>query len=294
MQQFIQPTVKPGTLIAFGLGYSAQALSQRLMQRDWQCIGTVRQAEKAERLMAAHPELTVFSGEENSALPEGAHWLISAPPGETGCPIFAKYSAQAKTAATITYLSTTGVYGDLEGGWAFEWSRLAPQSERAKRRVLAERQWQETGRPFRTVRLPGIYGPGRSLFDRLRAGTARRIVKPGQVFSRIHVDDIATGLEAMMVRPAGLGVFHLCDDLPAPPQDVAAYAAHLLDMPAPPEIDFDTADLSPMGRSFYAECKRVSNARAKSALGWFPVYKDYKTGLKDILETERRRRAATD
>ena len=280
-------TMQQSLLFAFGLGYSAEALSRRLLARGWHCGGTVRSAEKATALQAGGLDVHVFDGGTMvPEVPAGAHWLISAPPGEDGCPVFSGFKDQAETAATITYLSTTGVYGDLGGGWAFEWTQVAPGSIRAQRRVMTEEQWQSTGRPFRTVRLPGIYGPGRSPLDRVRAGKAQRIIKPGQVFSRVHVDDIATGLEAMMLRPEVTGVFHLCDDGPAPPQDVTAFAAELLKLPVPDAVDFETADLSAMARSFYAECKRVSNARAKSALGWFPKYPDYRAGLTAILESE--------
>jgi nucleoside-diphosphate-sugar epimerase len=191
----------------------------------------------------------------------------------------------------VTYLSTTGVYGDLGGGWAFEWSEPTPQSRRAKARALAEDQWRAaTGGRVRIVRLPGIYGPGRSAFDRLREGTARRIVKPGQVFSRVHVDDIASGLLALHQRPEAAeqagGVFHLCDDEPAPPQDVIAHAAELLGMAPPPEIPIEEAGLSAMAASFYAECKRISNARTKAALNWRPKYPTYREGLAAILAGE--------
>jgi nucleoside-diphosphate-sugar epimerase len=138
----------------------------------------------------------------------------------------------------------------------------------------------------RIVRLPGIYGPGRSPFGKLRNGKAHRAVKPGQVFSRVHVDDIARGLEALFDRPHLYGVFHLCDDLPAPPQDVTAFAANLLQMTPPPEVPFEAAGLSPMAKSFYAECKRVSNARAKAALGWRPLYPTYREGLRAVLAAE--------
>lgn len=278
------------TLFAFGLGYSAQALARRLSAHGWRCGGTVRSAAKATSLTETFGQVDVFDDSKAVPVPvpEGAHWLISVPPGEIGCPVFATFEGQAHKAASITYLSTTGVYGDLKGNWAFEWTPVAPRSNRAKARVLAETQWAGTGRPFRTVRLPGIYGPGRSPFTRIKSGKARRIIKAGQVFSRVHVDDIASGLEAMMLRPEALGVFHLCDDAPAPPQDVTAYAAALMGVPAPEPISFEQAELSPMARSFYAECKRVSNARTKSALDWFPVYKTYESGLKQVLETERK------
>lgn len=279
-------TMQQPQLFAFGLGYSAQALARRLAAKGWTCGGTVRSAEKAARLREQGIDAHVFDGGEACQVPEGAHWLVSAPPGDDGCPIFAGFGAQAARAATITYLSTTGVYGDLDGGWAFEWTPVNPGSERSERRVLAEDQWRSPGRPFRTVRLPGIYGPGRSPFERIRDGSAQRIIKAGQVFSRVHVDDIASGLEAMMERPEALGVFHLCDDAPAPPQDVTAFAAELLGAEMPEAVDFEAADMSAMARSFYAECKRVSNARAKSALAWFPQYPDFRSGLGAVLAAE--------
>jgi len=274
-------------LFAFGLGYSAQVLATSLARRGWQCAGTVRTQEKADRLTAQGLAAYALNGPAPVPVLENAHWLISAPPGEKGCPIFAHFADQAHTARSITYLSTTGIYGDLQGGWAFEWTPPNPGSDRAKRRLIAETQWASTGRPLRIVRLPGIYGPGRSPFSRLRAGTAKRIIKPGQVFSRVHVDDIASGLEAMLTRPNTLGVFHLCDDVPVRPQDVITYAADLLGIPAPDAVDFETAEQSPMARSFYAECKRVSNARAKSALNWFPKYQGYRDGLAAVLAVEQ-------
>lgn len=287
MQQGMPTHITREHLFAFGFGYSAQTLADRLTKQNWICSGTVRSAEKAAALRARYGAVGVFDGVVGPPVQAGAHWLISVPPDEEGCPVYRAYQGQAHSAATLTYLSTTGIYGDLQGGWAFEWTPPNPGSERGKARALAERQWQGTGRPFRTVRLPGIYGPGRSPFARIRAGTAQRIIKPGQVFSRVHIDDIASGLEAMLERPQATGVFHLCDDAPAPPQDVTAYAAALLGEPAPEAVPFESADLSPMARSFYSECKRVSNARAKSALGWFPTYKTYETGLKQILDAER-------
>lgn len=274
------------SLFGFGLGYSAQALGRLLTARHWSVGGTVRSPQRAETLRTIGLKAHGFDALDPADIPPNCHWLISAPPDENGCPVFKQFGFHASSAKTITYLSTTGVYGDLHGGWAFEWTPVNPRSVRAERRVLAEEQWASTGQPFRTVRLPGIYGPGRSVFGRLRAGTARAIVKHGQVFSRVHVDDIASGLEAMMLRPDMTGVFHLCDDAPAPPHVVTEYAARLLGLDAPERVDFATADLSDMARSFYAECKRVSNARAKSALGWFPEYPTYKEGLSAVLAEE--------
>ena len=173
----------------------------------------------------------------------------------------------------------------------FETSRLAAQSPEAARRVAAERDWLEAGRGMgltvTVFRLPGIYGPGRSAFDRLRRREARRIASPGQVFSRIHVDDLAAGLEASIARPRPGGIYNLCDDEPAPNSDVVAYAAQLLGVAAPPEIMLAEAKLPPAALRFYAESKRVSNARAKAELGWRPAYPSYREGLRAVLESER-------
>ncbi|MEQ9504647.1 MAG: SDR family oxidoreductase [Hyphomonas sp.] len=275
-------------LFVFGLGYTATQLALRLKSAGWRVAGTVRSEEKAARLRANGIEAQVWAGDGPALVPDGAHWLITVPPDSEGCPTLRAVGGQAGTAASVTYLSTTGVYGDLRGGWAFEDSEVNPGSARAEARVRAETQWLDaTGGAARLVRLPGIYGPGRSPFERLRAGTAQRIVKPGQVFSRVHVDDIASGIEALLARPDAAGVFHLCDDLPAPPQDVTAFAAELLGVTVPPEVAIEDAALSAMAMSFYAECKRVSNARAKAALGWRPRYPTYREGLAAILDAER-------
>lgn len=278
-------TVQPSMLFVFGLGYSATQLVTALRDTGWQASGTVRSAEKAAGLRGSGVDVQVWSGQENLAVPPGAHWLITVPPDAEGCPAARWAQASGAVAASITYLSTTGVYGDLAGGWATEWQAVNPRTERAKNRVLAENQWRELSHgKVRIVRLPGIYGPGRSAFDRLRSGTAQQIIKPAQVFSRVHVEDIASGLQALLERPQALGVFHLCDELPAPPQDVMVCAAKMLGVLPPPEVAFEAAELSPMARSFYAECKRVSNGRAKAALGWRPAYPSYVEGLRAILQ----------
>ena len=274
------------SLFCFGLGYVAEKLACDIANEGWHVIGTVRTAEKAERFRTAGFDTVVFDGDGAVVPPDGSDWLISIPPGEAGCPAFQAAAGVAETARSITYLSTTGVYGDLNGGWVFEDTPLNSQSPRADKRVLAERQWSGVRPDVRLVRLPGIYGPGRSVFDRLRSGSARRIIKPGQVCSRAHRDDIASGLTAMLKQDAGCGVYHLTDDEPAPPQDVTAFGAELLGLPVPPDTPFDDADLSPMAQSFYAECKRVSNARTKAILGWLPAYPTYREGLRAILKGE--------
>ncbi|MEM1150989.1 MAG: SDR family NAD(P)-dependent oxidoreductase [Pseudomonadota bacterium] len=270
------------SLYCFGLGYSALQLADRLLALGWRVGGTVRTSEKADGLKDRGIAAETF---QNHAMPPpDSDWLISIPPSEAGCPAFLSAGHGADTARSITYLSTTGVYGDLGGRWAYEWSPVNPLSDRARNRVIAEDQWRGTGRRLSIVRLPGIYGPGRSSLDRVREGNARRIVKPGQVFSRVHVDDIASGLEAILLREAQ-GVFHLTDDEPCPPQDVTAYAAEILGAPVPADEPFESVALSPMAASFYAECKRVANGRTKAALGWRPTYPTYREGLRHILET---------
>jgi nucleoside-diphosphate-sugar epimerase len=277
-------TVPPSLLFVFGLGYSARALGERLVARGWDVTGTSRTVHGP---LEGGVEVVQWDGKGPIVPPEGAHWLVTLPPDADGCPAARVAGHLAAKAASVTYLSTTGVYGDLGGGWAMEWSPVNPGSQRSKQRVLAETQWREaTGGAVRIVRLPGIYGPGRSPFEKLRDGTATRVVKRGQVFSRVHVDDIASGLEALMLKPELTGVFHLCDDLAAPPQDVTGFAAGLLGVEAPPETPLDETNMSAMARSFYAECKRVSNARAKAALGWRPIYPSYREGLTAVLAVE--------
>lgn len=268
-------------LFLFGPGYSAQVLA-----RIWagKAYGSVRSEDSRKALEKTSIEAVSIADQVGLRTGlSGAHLIVSAAPGEDGCPALAKLGDMANIAASVTYLSTTGVYGDLDGGWAMEWTDTNPGSDRGYRRVAAEQGWLEVRSDARIVRLPGIYGPGRSAFDRLQKGTARRIVKPGHVFSRAHVDDIAGGLKALLMS-GSTGVFNLCDEEAAPPQDVIAYAAHLMGITPPPEIAIEDADLSPMGASFYAECKRVSNARLKAATGWRPRYPTYREGLRAIFE----------
>lgn len=276
------------TLFCAGFGYVASFLADKFADQDVRIIATTRSSDTARALDAKGIEPIILNeGEVLPRLPGGAHWLIAAPPSDKGCPIFKAFSDQADKASWIGYLSTTGVYGDLDGGWAFEWSKVNPQSARANNRVVAENQWLSLERPAQIFRLPGIYGPGRSAFDRLAEGNAQRILKKGQVFSRAHASDIADCLKASMARPNPGRVYHPCDDEPAPPQDVIAYAAMLIDTPIPPEIPIENAKLSPMAQSFYAECKRISNARTKSELDWQPSHANYRDGLRSILEDPR-------
>jgi nucleoside-diphosphate-sugar epimerase len=281
-------------LVVFGYGYSARALARRLAPKGWSIAAIVRDAADATRLEAEGVTALPLDGTAglDAALAEANAILVTAPPDAGGCPgLPVVVPALARTGAFpdwIGYLSTTGVYGDRGGGWVTEQSRLAAQSLEGARRVGAERDWLEVGRGMGLTvtcfRLPGIYGPGRSALDRLRTGDARRITAPGQVFSRIHVDDLAAGLEASIARPRPGGIYNLCDDEPAPNSDVVAYAAGLLGLPVPPEVPLADAGLSPPAQRFYAESKRVSNARAKAELGWRPAYPSYREGLRAVLE----------
>lgn len=281
-------------LFVFGLGYVGAAFANALRARGWEIAASARSPRQAEALRE-NGVLAVDPADRDAmarALTGVNAILITAPPGPDGCPALESVVpalAQAQAFPDwIGYLSTTGVYGDFDGRWVFETSPLKAQSVEGARRVGAERDWQEVGRGMgltvAVFRLPGIYGPGRSALDRLRAGEGRRIVKPGQVFSRIHVDDIVTGLLASLDKPRAGGVYNLVDDEPAPPQDVIEHAARLLDVPVPPDLPFNELGLSPATRRFYAENKRVSNARAKGELGWRPAYPTYREGLQAIVK----------
>lgn len=280
-------------LFVFGYGFSARALMRRLGPKGWSAAATFRDpaAEGGIRADGVDPVSTDDRAGLVRELARAQAVLLTAPPGPDGCPalpVLVPALAQAGAFPDwIGYLSTTGVYGDRHGGWVFEDSRLAAQSVEGARRVAAERDWLEVGRGMGLTvtvhRLPGIYGVGRSSLDRVRAGAARRLAAPGQVFSRIHVDDLAAGLEASIAQPRAGGIYNLCDDEPAPNSEVVAYAAHLLGLDPPPETPLDLEALSPQARRFYGESKRVSNARAKAELGWRPAYPSYREGLAAIL-----------
>jgi nucleoside-diphosphate-sugar epimerase len=286
------------TLFCFGMGFSARALARRLRGRRWRIFGTSRSAKGAEEIRHADHEALVFDGSaalDPVALEGVTHVLVSAPPGPHGDPVLARASAALERAAPgiqwVGYLSTTGVYGDRGGEWVEETSALAPVNDRSRWRAAAEAGWLDFGRriglPVQVFRLAGIYGPGRNQLVSMLDGSARRIVKAGQVFSRIHVDDIAGVLEASFEHGNAGDIFNVCDDEPAPPQIVVAYAAGLLGMQPPPEELFETAMLSPMARSFYGESKRVSNARMKRVLGYQLLYPTYREGLQALMAIEK-------
>ncbi len=280
------------TLLTLGHGYCAQALADRLMPLGWTVLGTTRSAEKAEEI--AKTDVRPVMWDEvtlRAALAEASHVLVSASPRDGEDPSIAVLGEALRDRAPnldwVGYLSTTGVYGDHDGDWVDETTPLEPSTERGQLRVIAEREWQSIpGLPLHIFRIAGIYGPGRGPFNKVRKGTARRLIKPGQVFSRIHVEDIAQVLHASIERPNPGAAYNVCDDDPAPPQDVIALAADLLGVERPPEVPLEEADMSPMARSFYAENKRVSNARIKDELGVALKYPDYRAGLRALLEAE--------
>ncbi len=280
-----------GTLLSLGHGYSAAALVRRLGP-GWRIIGTTRSAGKAARLRQEGVEPVVWPGTALApAIAAASHVLASIAPGPEGDPVLAHHAGALAEAAPhlawVGYLSTTGVYGDHGGGWVDETTPLSPTTTRGRQRVLAERQWQtlaeDTGLPLHIFRLAGIYGPGRGPFEKVRNGTARRILRENQYFSRIHVEDIATVLAASIARPDPGAIYNVADDDPSPPEDVLAEAARLLGLPLPPEVAFEAAEMTPLARSFYAESKRVRNDRIKHDLGVRLTFPDYRSGLRQLL-----------
>jgi hypothetical protein len=269
------------TLLVFGLGYSSRAVIRAAGERYSRIVATVRSPERAAAMTAAGVEghaVTVlpFDGtsvpeELAEAMASSDELLVSVPPDETGDPVLKACAAAlgAHPPGAIAYLSTVGVYGDHQGRWVDETTECRPVSQRSVERLEAEQAWAAFGKahavPVAILRLSGIYGPGQNALVNLARGTARRIVKPGQVFNRIHVDDIAQAVLACFDQRYD-GIVNVTDDQPSPPQDVVAFAAELLGLPVPPDIPFEESGLSEMGRSFYGECKRVSNKRLKGEL----------------------------
>ena len=277
-----------GRFFLFGLGFSGRVIARALMAAGWRVAGTTRSGEAADL-----PGIEVFAFDRDHPLPQGAldgvtAVLSSVPPDSDGDPVLDLCGDRLRAVAPAWagYLSTTGIYGDCGGALVSEDTAPNPTLDRSRRRLAAEQAWQASGLPVHVFRLAGIYGPGRSAIDSVRAGTARRIVKPGQVFSRIHVDDIAQTVLASLASPNPGAAYNVCDDDPAPPQDVIAHACALLGIDAPPEIPWEQAKatLSPMALSFYADNKRVSNRRIKQELAVSLRYPDYRAGLAAILE----------
>ncbi len=269
------------TLLSLGHGYSAQALARLLP--GWRIIATTRSQEKAERLAGQGAEARIWPGSDlRDALARASHVLSSVAPDDEGDPVIREIGpvlAESTHLRWVGYLSTTGVYGDHGGAWVDEETPLEPTTRRGQARMRAEAEWRALGLPLHIFRLAGIYGPGRGPFEKVKAGTARRVIKPGQVFSRIHVEDIAQALAASIARPRPGAIYNVCDDDPAPPQDVIEYAAQMLGRPVPPAVPFDTAHMTAMARSFFAESKRVRNDRMKKDLGVSLKYPTYREGL---------------
>ncbi len=293
------PHKKP-TLFCVGFGYTSSVFANQLQQQGWQIIGTTRSQEKAYQ-MQEMGIIPILWSSDHTTLVHSADLsdtitacIISVPPDEQGCPALQAFAGhllnQSGSLRWVGYLSSNGVYGDHDGAWVDETTPANPSSQRGQRRVLAEEQWSTFGRqnklPIKIFRLPGIYGPGRSALDTVRQGRARQIIKPGQVFNRMHVQDIAGALYASVNIQTDHTLFNLCDDAPSPPQDVTNYACKLLNVDPPPAISIEDADLSPMGKSFYNDNKRVRNDRMKTALDFQLRYPSYREGLDCIFKNE--------
>ena len=281
-------------LFCFGCGYTAEALLRRLAPRAMTCAGTKRSLPEA---IPSLPGLTLIayagdqaSSEVKRALKDTSHILVSIPPDLEGDAVLRHYRhdlAELPQLVWIGYLSSVGVYGDCHGAWVDETSPTRPSSERSLRRFEAEQAWlafgQEVDRRVEIFRLAGIYGPQRSVLDNLRGGSARRIIKSGQIFNRIHVDDIARTLAAAIDTDTGYRIYNVSDDEPAAPQDVVAYAAELLGLAAPPEIPFEQAEMTGMAASFWSESRRVRNNRIRHELGVQLLYPTFREGLRSLL-----------
>ncbi len=280
-------------LFCFGTGFVARRLADALRADGWAVSGTFRDEGAREPLRGAGIAPVAFDGNapvDFRALEGVSHILLSIPPGAGGDPVLAQHAAMLaglKNLQWAGYLSATSVYGDSGGALVNEESPLRATTERGRRRIAAERDWlslqAECGVPVHVFRLAGIYGPGRSALDQLRAGAARRIAAPGHLFSRIHVDDIVAVLKASMAKPRPGAVYNLCDDEPAESADVTAFAAALLGVDPPPLVPLGDAGLSPMAQSFYADNRLVDNRLIKRELGISLLYPDYRAGLRAIL-----------
>lgn len=285
-------------LFCFGYGYTADYLGHLLSDRGWKISGTTRSCEKRDELKSRGIEAHLFDFEKPLLDPltimDGVtHLLISTPPADEGDPAFNLHSddlAKLRSLKWVGYLSTTGVYGDRNGEWVDEKSEIRPTSRRGSRRAEAESQWMSLNDaesfPLHIFRLAGIYGPGRSALDSIRAGVARRINKPGHVFGRIHVEDIVQILDTSMQNPKAGEVYNLCDSNPAASHEVIEYACELLGRPCPPLVDFEDANLAPITRSFYMDNRRVRNDKIKSDLGITLKYDDFRAGLRGCKEAE--------
>ena len=283
-------------LFCLGLGYTARRLALELRDEGWHVSGTVRDAAQIADLAREGIEAAVFGSDAAaSLLSQATHVIDSIPPvpGEAPLPLVCHAGAFARLEDLrwLAYLSTTGVYGDRRGNWVDESDETAPATERGARRLAAEQAWlimhERYGLPVHVFRLAGIYGPGRGVLEQVRAGRARRIIKPGQVFSRIHVDDIVATLKASIARPSPGAIYNVCDDEPESPAIVTEYACRLLGVAAPRPAALEEAGLSAMAASFYADNKRVSNRKIKEELGVRLRYPSYREGLSALTASSR-------
>jgi len=284
-------------LFCFGLGYTATALGTVLLQKGWQVSGTCQSEDKQGELTKLGYEAVIFDGNSHNEkvaalLNSATHILQSIAPDAQGDPVLRVFAEEMRACAAqiqwLGYLSTTAVYGDRQGGWVDETSELMPQMPRGIWRAQTEQHWRhlmsESGLPVHIFRLAGIYGPGRNQLKKLKAKKARRIVRKGQLFSRIHVEDIAQTLLASIHQPNPGAIYNVCDNEAAAPQDVIEYAAQLLDIEPPPAEAFDEAEMSEMARSFYSESKKVSNRKIKAELGVDLKYPTYREGMRSLVE----------
>lgn len=275
----------PGRFVCFGFGYAALRLAALLAQHKWVCAGALTNDTNKEMLSKVNLNPLTFG--QVPDMSGVTHILLSVPPTAEGDPMMRMYGEVIAAAREVTwagYLSATSVYGDHRCGWVNEQTPVKATTLRGHHRIAAEREWQSMKNlPLHIFRLSGIYGPGRSAIDAVRAGRAQRIEKPGHVFNRMHVDDIANTLMASMLKPKAGEIYNLADDLPAPASEVTAYAAELLGAPMPPLVPYNAAEVSAEMRDFYAECKRVHNDKIKQELGVQLKFPDYKSGLKDCL-----------
>lgn len=283
-------------LFCFGLGYTATAMARILLQQGWKISGTCQAQDKQQALIDLGFEVVLFDGHRandpvKALLNSATHILQSIAPDADGDPVLRVFGTEIIAAAAADlqwfgYLSTTAVYGDRQGGWVDETSRLKPAMPRGIWRAQAESLWyshfEDDGLPVHIFRLAGIYGPGRNQLKKLLAGKARRIIRPGQFFSRIHVDDLAQTLLASIERPNPGSFYNVCDNEAVPPQEVIEFCAELLGIEAPPAELFDDAEMTAMARSFYSESKKVSNEKIKSELGIELKYPTYREGMKAL------------
>ncbi len=293
MGRTVKSQTESRTALLFGLGYCAKALIPHLSAAGYTITATVRSENKASTLSGlTEANVIPFTGHISAVLEDAisqAEIIISSiPPSDNGAdPVISAIpdlAQRAKNCAWAGYLSATSVYGDRGGHWAFEDEKLYPTTQRGKNRIATELAWLETGMPVHIFRLAGIYGPqlirqSRNAFDRLRSGRAKAVIKDGHVVNRIHVEDIAAAVMLSIKNPNPTQIYNLADGHPASPQDALDFAADLIGEARPDHVNFETAELSPMARSFYTETKRIDNSRARYELGWLPKYPDYRSGL---------------